>query len=97
MNQQGYSATGRIFAGAFMSIFGVVLLVGAYTYGSAQEAAAANPVTGPLLDGLSLIFMALAGVFIVAGLFIAARALRRAAKARQTGIGSGFGDDIRES
>ena len=95
MGRQPPSPTGRIVAGAFMSIFGIVLLVGAYTYGSVQEAAAANPVTGPLLDGLSLIFMALAGVFVAAGLFVAAQALRRAAKERQAGIGSGFGDDVR--
>ena len=78
-----------------MSIFGIVLLVGAYTYGSGQEAVAANPVAGPLLDGLWLIFMALGGVFIAAGLFVSARALQRAAKERQMGIGSGFGDDVR--
>lgn len=96
MRLKPYSTTGRIFAGGFMAIFGLVLLIGAYTYGSAQEAVAANPVAGPLLDGLWLIFMVLGGVFIGAGLFVSARALRRAAKERQMGIGSGFSDDLRE-
>ncbi len=97
MRLKRYSTTGRIFAGGFMAIFGIVLLVGAYTYGKAQDAVAANPVAGPLLDGLWLIFIILGGVFIAAGLFVSARALQRAAKERQMGIGSGFGDDIRGS
>jgi len=35
--------------------------------------------------------MARSAVFIVSGLFVAVRALRRAARERRTGIGSGFG------
>jgi len=74
-----------------MSVFGIALLAGAYVYRRDQDAAAANAITAPLLESLSLIFMALAAVFIVSGLFVAVRALRRAARERRTGIGSGFG------
>ena len=92
-----YNTTFRAVAGAFMSVFGLALLAGSYLYGRSDHVeAAANPVVGPLLESFSLIFMALAGVFIAAGAFITVQALRRGAKARRTGIGSGFGDRVRE-
>ena len=92
MGPQTYNATNRVIAGGVMSVFGVALLAGAFLYGHYQGADAANPVTAPLLQSLALIFKALAGVFIVAGLFVAVQGLRRAAKARRTDIDTGFGD-----
>lgn len=92
MGLQTYNATNRVIAGSVMAVFGIALLAGAFLHSHYQGAAAANPVTAPLLESLTLIFKALAGVFIVGGLFVAVQALRRAAKARRTGIGSGFGN-----
>ena len=91
MGLKTYGATVRILAGGVMAVVGIVLLIGAYTFRLAQADAAANAVTGPLTQSLSLIFMAIAGVFIVAGLFVAAQALRRVMKAQQMEIGAGFG------
>ncbi len=77
-----------------MAVFGMVLLIGAYTYRLGQKGAATTPLTEPLLQSLALIFMALAGVFIAVGLFVAAQALRQALKARRASIGSGFRDGV---
>ncbi len=87
-----HAATGRIVAGGIIAVFGLVLLIGAYTYRLDRIESAADALTGPLLESLSLIVMALAGVFIVVGLTVAARALRRVVKAQQTGIGADFGE-----
>ena len=94
---KAHNTTGRIVAGGVMAMFGIVLLIGAYTYRLDRNEALTNPLAGPLLDSLSLIFMALAGVFIVAGLFLAAQALRRAVRAQQMGIDSGFGGQDRQA
>ena len=94
MGLRTHSTTGRLAAGGFMAMFGIVLLVGAYTYRLDQADAAQSALTGPLLESLSLIFMALGGAFILAGMVVAAQALRRAVKAQQTGIGSGFSDEL---
>ena len=85
-----HAATGRIVAGGIIAVFGLVLLIGAYTYRRDETESAGNALTGPLLESLSLIVMALAGVFVIVGLAVAARALRRVVKAQQ--IGPGFGE-----
>ena len=92
MGQKTYRAIMRILAGGLMAVLGIVLLIGAYTFRLAQAETAANAVTGPLTQNLSLIFMAIAGVFIVAGLFVSIRALRRVMKAQQMAIGAAYGD-----
>lgn len=92
MGPRTHGTTGRIVAGGTIAVFGLVLLIGAYTYRLDQAEAVGEALTGPLLESLSLVLMALAGVFIVVGLYVAANALRRALKAQQTGIGHGFSD-----
>lgn len=92
MGQKTYRAIMRILAGGLMAVLGTVLLVGAYTYRLAEAEATANAVTGPLTQNLSLIFMAIAIVFIVAGLFVSVRALRRVVNASQMAIGGAYGD-----
>lgn len=92
MGLKTYHTTGRILAGGLMAVFGIVLLIGAYTFRLSQAELTTNAVAEQFTRNLSLIFMAIAGVFIIAGLFVSAQALRRAMREQQMGIGSGFGD-----
>ena len=76
-----------------MAVFGMVVLIAAYTFRLKQTESAPAALAEPLIDSLSLVFMALAAVLILGGMFTAVQALRRAVKAQRIGIGAGLGED----
>lgn len=93
MGPRRINTTGRMIAGGLMAVFGLVMLIGAYTFSLKQADAAPAALAEPLIESLSWVFMALAAVLILGGMATAAQALRQAVKAQQTGIGSGFGQE----